>query len=372
MRKCVKRLNVIAVCVVCACVTACGQSDDVQVKDKQNEMMTTVFVETTSDENRTTTESISLETTTTEENTTKVEVETKYETATTEETTVENTTEIVTTTEAETTTVEETTTEMETTTALVVTDMDKLMYAKSSVNVRSGPSTDYEKIGSLKSGQQVKVTGKAEVTGWYRIEFNNTIGYVSGNYLQDQPVPETTTQAASSSAEKLLNGAVLNPKRSDFDPMNEYIDQLFAEIIKPDMTTYQKVKACYDYLINNCSYGHNEYVYDYIEAYFFYGYQYEVSAYGMLKGHIGVCDDYSATFAMLMQAIGLDCYVVGGQTTKASGGYTPHAWCEMNIDGVIYVFDPQVEDNIAKGGAIKYYRFCKTYEQVPSKYIKAE
>ena len=73
-----------------------------------------------------------------------------------------------------------------------------------------------------------------------------------------------------------------------------------------------------------------------------------------------------------MQAIGLNCYLVGGQTSKSGGGYTGHAWCEMNLNGTIYVFDPQVEDNIAKGGTIKYYRFGKTYDQVPGKYIKSE
>ena len=137
------------------------------------------------------------------------------------------------------------------------------------------------------------------------------------------------------------------------------------------MTTYDKVKACYDYLIKNCSYGHNETMMEYID-YYFYGYSYEVSTYGILKGKIGVCDDYSAAFATMMQAIGLNCYVVGGQTNLASGGYTGHAWCEMNLNGTIYVFDPQVEDNIAKGGAIKYYRSGKTYDQVKNKYIKAD
>ena len=34
------------------------------------------------------------------------------------------------------------------------------------------------------------------------------------------------------------------------------------------------------------------------------------------------------------------------------------------------MFDPQVEDNIAAGGAIRYLRFCKTYEEVPDKYIR--
>ncbi|MBQ5918579.1 MAG: hypothetical protein IIW92_08475 [Lachnospiraceae bacterium] len=48
------------------------------------------------------------------------------------------------------------------------------------------------------------------------------------------------------------------------------------------------------------------------------------------------------------------------------------AWCEMNINGNIYVFDPQVEANIANGGSIKYHRFGKTYDQVQGKYIKEE
>ena len=137
------------------------------------------------------------------------------------------------------------------------------------------------------------------------------------------------------------------------------------------MTTYDKVKACYDYLINNCSYGTNEAWFEYFE-YYFYGYTYEVKTYGMLKGKIGVCGDYSVAFATMMQAIGLNCYLVRGETNLASGGYTGHTWCEMEIDGTIYVFDPQVDDDIANGGSIKYYRFGKTYDKLPGKYIKAE
>ncbi len=47
-------------------------------------------------------------------------------------------------------------------------------------------------------------------------------------------------------------------------------------------------------------------------------------------------------------------------------------WCVVVIDGMEYVFDPQVEDNIANGGKIRYLRFCKTYDEVADKYIIEE
>lgn len=363
MRKC-KGFVAMSVCVCSILFTACGNDNikktDSQEKTTVGELVTTTVVES----------AIQLESTTEEELTSIQEITTEEETTTIPETT----TEIETTTVPETT-VPETTTVEETTTALTVTAIDKTMYVKSSVNVRSGPSTDFDKIGSLSKGKEVKVTGKSDQTNWYQIDYNGKLGYVSDSYLQEEPLPEpeTTTKAPVpvSNLESIINSQTLNPFRSDFTPAYEEIDKVFATIFTDGMTTYDKVKACYDYLINNCSYGNNEVMMDYID-YYFYGYSYEVRTYGMLKGKIGVCDDYSSTFATMMQAIGLNCYLVGGQTSKSGGGYTGHAWCEMNLNGTIYVFDPQVEDNIAKGGAIKYYRFGKTYEQVPGKYIKEE
>ena len=53
----------------------------------------------------------------------------------------------------------------------------------SSLNVRSGPSTSYSKIGALTRGTVIKVL--SESNGWSQIEFNNQIGYVSSEYLID-------------------------------------------------------------------------------------------------------------------------------------------------------------------------------------------
>ena len=72
--------------------------------------------------------------------------------------------------------------------AWTVTDMDKTMYAKSSVNVRKGPGTEYERLGSLSTNQEVIVTGKCNEYDWYRIDYNGNEAYVSINYLMDEKV----------------------------------------------------------------------------------------------------------------------------------------------------------------------------------------
>lgn len=69
-----------------------------------------------------------------------------------------------------------------------ITQMEEIsMYATSAVNVREGPSTDFERVGSLKAGQEVKVTGEAS-TGWYEIAYGEAVGYVSDRYLQAEPI----------------------------------------------------------------------------------------------------------------------------------------------------------------------------------------
>ena len=59
------------------------------------------------------------------------------------------------------------------------------------LNVRSGTNTSTTLLGKLSAGSTVKITGKDKKTGWYRIDFNGTTGYVSDYYIQI--VSETTT-----------------------------------------------------------------------------------------------------------------------------------------------------------------------------------
>ena len=93
--------------------------------------------------------------------------------------------------------VPETETEAEQTAEYTVTAMTATKYAKSSVNVRKGPSSDYEKLGGLGTNQKVTVTGQAD-TGWYRIEYNGEAGFVSDKYLVDEKVAVNTSGSGAS------------------------------------------------------------------------------------------------------------------------------------------------------------------------------
>ena len=65
---------------------------------------------------------------------------------------------------------------------------EKVMWATGTVNVRENGSTSYKKVGSLKAGEQVTVTG-TDSTRWYEIRLQDgTVGHVSDKYLtEDDP-----------------------------------------------------------------------------------------------------------------------------------------------------------------------------------------
>ena len=179
--------------------------------------------------------------------------------------------------------------------------------------------------------------------------------------LEENAQQAYQNQLALTGAEARLNNASLTPDRSWPEPLLAVADEVLAQV--GGATPCEKLRGCYDWLIQNCSYGS-------ATTGLSGGGRIADDAYGILVGRVGVCDNYSAAFAVLARMIGFDARLQNGMTHMASGGYTGHAWCMINIHGVDYVFDPQVEDNIAAGGPIRYLRFCKTYEEVPDKYSR--
>ncbi len=189
--------------------------------------------------------------------------------------------------------------------------------------------------------------------------------------------------AAAVNADQILNGAALKPDHflakgsSDYelecergdricyfmgiDFSAEKADALIVKTIEAqttaDMTTAQKVRTLYRYLIEQTTYGN--------PASGTYA-----SVYTVLVGHQGTCYDYNYVMMAFLRYLGIEAALVTGETRKASGGYTGHAWCEAYIGGKTYVFDPQVDDNItdALGGGVTYYRFCMPYAEDPDAY----
>ena len=44
---------------------------------------------------------------------------------------------------------------------------------------------------------------------------------------------------------------------TDYEPLTELTEEILSEITTDGMSTYEKVKVCYDYLINECDYDKN-------------------------------------------------------------------------------------------------------------------
>lgn len=105
----------------------------------------------------------------------------------------------------ETTTQESTPEPTETPEPYTYTELDQVMYAKQTVNVRSIPSVDGEKLGGLNLNDEVHVTGQCVETSWYRIEYNGGIGYVSNNYLVNEKVEESANNPENSTNNSTSN-----------------------------------------------------------------------------------------------------------------------------------------------------------------------
>lgn len=63
-----------------------------------------------------------------------------------------------------------------------------LVTASNELNIRSGPGTDYERLGSVPHGEKIV---SPDTEGWVRIVLeDDTVGWVSGKYLQEVTVEE--------------------------------------------------------------------------------------------------------------------------------------------------------------------------------------
>ncbi len=102
------------------------------------------------------------------------------------------------TTQAPKPTAAPTTAAPETTAAKVyeVKDLNKTMYATTSVRVRKSYSTSSDVLGSYGKGQEAKITGES-ANGWMRVEYNGQTGYVAKSYLSDTKPEEESSSSTS-------------------------------------------------------------------------------------------------------------------------------------------------------------------------------
>ena len=100
------------------------------------------------------------------------------------------------------------------------TEVNETVYATGTVNLRSGPSTAHDKVGSLNKSDSVTRVGigTAEAEGWSRIQLSDgSLVYVSNKYLSTtKPVvqQQQTSKPSSGQQSKPSGGQQSKPSES--------------------------------------------------------------------------------------------------------------------------------------------------------------
>ncbi|HHW31990.1 MAG TPA: hypothetical protein GXX20_10025 [Clostridiaceae bacterium] len=126
---------------------------------------------------------------------------------------------------------------------------------------------------------------------------------------------------------------------SHLEILEQRVDDIIRETIKPDMTDYEKELAIHDYIINNARYDTAYFNKKNIspESY---------SAYGILVLGKGVCEGYSEAMKLIMDRLGIECIIVTGKSRNQN-----HAWNIINIEGNYYHLDLTWDDPVTNDGS---------------------
>lgn len=204
--------------------------------------------------------------------------------------------------------------------------------------------TQYE--GKVVDSTTEAITTEAPTTEEPTTEEITTEEITTEEPTTEAPTPEETTEAFVS-VYSLLLAEPLNPTKSGNAELDGLIDAVLEKVTTPDMNNYAKVWNAYLYLVDNITYSRG------MDA---HTGEYSVSdkattptdilwATDLLNSGQGCCYNYSAAFTYIMRAIGYDAHLVTGNVPAYAGGVTPHCWMYVNLGGIKYSFDPDLDMN---------------------------
>lgn len=158
--------------------------------------------------------------------------------------------------------------------------------------------------------------------------------------------PDGTVDVLTPSQEDAMTEPVNNPELLD------RVNEIIAAVTTADMTDVQKLRACYQYVMDSSKYKRNTATPsgDWTGSY----------AMDILTTGRGNCYRYACSVAYLAKGLGFESRVVTGTVHSLRGGQTPHGWAEICLeDGCWYIFDAVMEDSRHVD------MFGRTYEDYP-------
>ncbi|WP_026526395.1 SH3 domain-containing protein [Butyrivibrio sp. VCD2006] len=68
--------------------------------------------------------------------------------------------------------------------SITVYDEEKSYYSNDRVNIRTGAGTEFDRLATIKRDTKVTVLGETD-NGWYQVMYNDEVGYIMGDYIQE-------------------------------------------------------------------------------------------------------------------------------------------------------------------------------------------
>ena len=138
------------------------------------------------------------------------------------------------------------------------------------------------------------------------------------------------------------------------------VNRIVAENIRRDMSDYDKELILHDYLIKNTVFDTSP-----IDKVPWDSH----TPYGALINGVAVCNGYSDSFKLLMDAVGIDCDIVYGEAGN-NGQTQKHAWNRVKIGGDYYLVDVTWDDafpNVPNSVAYDYFNLTDEMMNVDHK-----
>ncbi|MDO4458619.1 MAG: transglutaminase domain-containing protein [Clostridia bacterium] len=184
----------------------------------------------------------------------------------------------------------------------------------------------------------------------------NSYGSYSNTVTRTAPKAADTM---SSSKAKLLNSVTLTPRATGDPELDALVKKIIDSVTTGSMTKAEKLKACYDYLINNFTFGFPDTYYGKYTVYHKNSLDSKIYRNGKdsLFRNKGTCYGFSCAFTILARRLGFKAVIQeGGIVYTDSLEYQQHYWVNIKLGSKWYLFDPQVEQcckNSAWDGGIR-------------------
>lgn len=170
---------------------------------------------------------------------------------------------------------------------------------------------------------------------------NTTIGFFTvgptGGLTPKQALDQTNAFLAQvAQAQQAAAAQTKQPAPQAGADLATICSGIVSKYVNPSASGIDQVRALYNYMMAATEYKRT---YETPAGNWTPGYAYECLTTG--KGN---CYRYAAAYAYLLKAAGFESRVAYGNIHAARGGLTPHSWTEVNINGVWYIVDCEMQD----------------------------